>query len=462
MNPNTSLERKLKRKPLAGKKVVVACSGGKDSIALLFCLCRLRQELSLTLFAAHFNHGLRGEESDRDERFVTAFCEKEGVPLFLGREDVYALAKEKKLSLETAAREARYRFLFSVSKDADWIVTAHTASDQAETVLFHLLRGTGIKGLRGIWETRGKLFRPILSVTEQEVREYLDVYAVPYVEDSTNASEAYTRNRIRRRVLPELKALNPAFEESVLRLAASAAEDEEYLSSLAGEGLQKALLDGRLQKDVMLTLPLPVRKRVLALYLESKGLSVTWEGLQRANDLLLKPGSRLSIGEGFLFFDGESCYYQKKETHAPVCFLLTPEAGIWKETGVFFGEKGACQLKYRLFSPEEWDLEEKIHKNHYIFYLNYDTIHGKLFLRNRMAKDRIRLQKRRSRTLKKLYSEAHLTQNQRAKALLLSDDLGVCWAQFLGPDQRAAQAAGHTVCAGILEKTGKEDGYENG
>ena len=461
MNPKTSFERKLRWEPLVGKKVVVACSGGKDSIALLSCLCGLREELSLTLFAAHFNHGLRGEESDRDEKFVASFCEKEGVPLFLGREDVKAFAKEKKLSLEAAAREVRYRFLFSVSEDADWILTAHTASDQAETVLFRLIRGSGLKGLRGILETRGKLFRPMLSITEEEVREYLTAFSIPYVEDSTNACESYTRNRIRHRILPEIRKINPSFEDSVLRLVASASEDEEYLSSLAEDGLKKALLNGRLRRDVLISLPLPVRKRVLSLYFAKEGLSVTWDGLYQANALLQKPGSRLSIGEGFLLFDGESCYYQKEETIKPVSFLLTPESGIWKETCGFVKENEIYRLRYRLFSAEEWASQEKIHKNYYIFSLNYDTIHGKLFLRNRIPGDRIRLEKRRNRTLKKLFSETHLSPKQRRETLLLSDEMGVCWVEGFGPDERVKKTERCTVCAGVLEKSGKEDENEN-
>ena len=424
MNPKTSFERKLRWEPLVGKKVVVACSGGKDSIALLSCLCGLREELSLTLFAAHFNHGLRGEESDRDEKFVASFCEKEGVPLFLGREDVKAFAKEKKLSLEAAAREVRYRFLFSVSKDADWILTAHTASDQAETVLFRLIRGSGLKGLRGILETRGKLFRPMLSITEEEVREYLTAFSIPYVEDSTNACESYTRNRIRHRILPEIRKINPSFEDSVLRLAASASEDEEYLSSLAEDGLKKALLNGRLRRDVLISLPLPVAKTGLVPLFCERGAIGDLGWTLSGERLASKTGKPPQYRRGVFAFRRGKLLLSKRRNYKPVSFLLTPESGIWKETCGFVKENEIYRLRYRLFSAEEWASQEKIHKNYYIFSLNYDTIHGKLFLRNRIPGDRIRLEKRRNRTLKKLFSETHLSPKQRRETLLLSDEMG--------------------------------------
>lgn len=162
-----------------GDTVICAVSGGADSVAMLFALYLLREKLGITLEAAHFNHNLRGEESLRDETFVRELCARYEIPLHVASGEIHPGKK----GLEAAARDARYAFLESLPGK---IATAHTADDNAETILMHLVRGTGLKGLGGIAPQRGKLIRPMLGITRREVEDFLAEWHLPHVEDSTN------------------------------------------------------------------------------------------------------------------------------------------------------------------------------------------------------------------------------------------------------------------------------------
>ena len=183
----------------AGDRVICAVSGGADSMAMLWCLHCLKSELSIRVEAAHFNHRLRGAESDRDEAFVREFCASHGIALTVGAanpEDYGASG------VEETARRLRYAFFETL--DCDRLAPAHTADDNAETVLVNLLRGTGLRGLCGIPPVRGRIVRPLLFARRQNILDYLRTEGVAFVEDSTNGQDAYLRNRLRHHVLPLL------------------------------------------------------------------------------------------------------------------------------------------------------------------------------------------------------------------------------------------------------------------
>lgn len=207
-----------------GGTLICAVSGGADSIALLFGAYLLREKLGIDLAAAHFNHHLRGTESDGDEAFVRDFCARYDIPFYSGGAQVTAGAK----GLEAAAREARYAFLRTLPGT---VATAHTADDNAETVLLHLLRGTGLKGLGGITPVQGNVIRPMLDITRQEVDAFLEEYALPHREDSSNAGDRFLRNRIRHEVMPLLKRENPSFARSASAMARRLRRDEEFLAA---------------------------------------------------------------------------------------------------------------------------------------------------------------------------------------------------------------------------------------
>ena len=209
-----------------GDHIICAVSGGADSVALLFAMYLLKEKLDIRLSAAHFNHNLRGEESNRDEQFVRDFCSHYEIPLLVGS----AKVTSGKKGLEAAARDARYSYLRSLPGK---IATAHTSDDNAETVLLHLIRGTGLKGLGGIAPISGCVIRPMLSATRQDVENFLQEWSLPHIEDSSNQTDAFLRNRLRHHVIPLLTQENPQFAENTSATALRLRLDEACLSQAA-------------------------------------------------------------------------------------------------------------------------------------------------------------------------------------------------------------------------------------
>lgn len=235
-----------------GDGVLVALSGGADSVCLLHSLLKLEKELGITVFAAHLNHMIRGKEAERDERFVTDFCRKNKVKLFKKSVDVPKLAKELGLSCEEAGRKARYNFFDEIKQKEkiSKIATAHNKNDRAETVLMRIIRGTGIDGLSGIPKTReGGIIRPLLNVSREEIEAYAKENGLEYCTDSTNLKNDYTRNRIRNELIPYLKEnFNPAVVDALVRFSEVAAEDAEFLNAYA-KRLYKRINNPLPQKD---------------------------------------------------------------------------------------------------------------------------------------------------------------------------------------------------------------------
>lgn len=218
-----------------GKRICVALSGGVDSVVLLHVLYSQAAQFGYSLCAVHCEHGIRGEESKKDARFVQKFCDRLGVPLYPFEADCVALAKEKKESLETAARAFR-RGVFQRlidEKKADYIATAHHLDDEAETVLFRLSRGTALAGVKGMVELNGFYFRPLLPYTKAEILRYAEENGLLYRTDETNFQTEYTRNKLRLSVLPELEKAVPGAAKNLARFALIAGEDDEYLTRVS-------------------------------------------------------------------------------------------------------------------------------------------------------------------------------------------------------------------------------------
>ncbi len=229
-----------------GDRVIVAVSGGADSMALLSVLHRLRDDLAIELVAAHLNHGLRGRDADEDAALVKRVAEASGLPYFDKKVDVGALAKRKGLSLEDAARRERYAFFYHLLRQvpADKIATGHQMHDQAETVMLNLLRGTGSRGLRGIVPVRNQvLIRPCLKISRAEILDFLEQEGIPYREDESNQSELFRRNQIRHDLLPHLKQFNPRIEERLHDLAEIMRVENDFLEAQTALNLEKCQPD---------------------------------------------------------------------------------------------------------------------------------------------------------------------------------------------------------------------------
>jgi tRNA(Ile)-lysidine synthase len=230
----------LKKQEMArpGDRVGVAVSGGADSVALLLLLLELRGKLGIVLSVVHFNHKLRGKASDADEAFVAKLAAKHGLEFHAASVDVAKKAKKERANLEDAARRARYDYFRSLAESGACgrIAVAHTADDQAETVLAHLLRGTGLTGLGGIHPVAGAVVRPLLNVRRSELRRYLRARKQTWREDATNRDTKRMRARIRKKLLPFLeKQFNPGIVSHLSALAELARRDEAFLQALARE-----------------------------------------------------------------------------------------------------------------------------------------------------------------------------------------------------------------------------------
>lgn len=242
-----------------GDHVVCAVSGGGDSVALLYAMKLLSQKLQITVSAAHFNHHLRGEESDADEDFVRAFCLRHDIDLQVGSGNIIPGKK----GLEAAARNARYTFLRSLPGK---IATAHTADDNAETVLLHMVRGTGLKGLGGISPVNGNVIRPLLGATRQDVLAFLQEFHLQYVNDSSNETDQFLRNRLRHHVMPLMRQENPRLSENLSAMALRLRRDEQILSQLAQAHMTNDV-------EALKQMPDGLRSRVLTALLEDCGVA---------------------------------------------------------------------------------------------------------------------------------------------------------------------------------------------
>ena len=288
-----------------GDHVLVAVSGGPDSLSLLHALWSEREARGLTAVeAAHLNHGLRGSESAAEAAWVSAWCEERGIPCHVGLADVATLARGSKRSKQEAARAARYAFLATVAAriGATKIATGHTRDDQVETVLMNILRGTGLDGLRGIPARRGRFVRPLLDVSRAEIEDYCAAHGLEPRRDPSNLSaDAYTRNRVRLELLPLLvRDYSPAVAGSLLRLSDIAGRDLDYLQTQADAALAEAtrahdvfrlVLDRAALAELHPALLRHVLRRGIV-SLRGTGEGVTYEHVEWACRAVATPASR--------------------------------------------------------------------------------------------------------------------------------------------------------------------------
>ena len=391
-----------------GDTVICAVSGGADSVAMLFALYLLREKLGITLEAAHFNHNLRGEESLRDETFARELCARYEIPLHVASGEI----RPGKKGLEAAARDARYAFLESLPGK---IATAHTADDNAETILMHLVRGTGLKGLGGIAPQRGKLIRPMLGITRREVEDFLAEWHLPHVEDSTNETDAFLRNRLRHHVMPLLAAENPRIAENLSQLALRLREDEACLSQLSSyETLPEV--------ETLRTLPSAVRSRMLERFLKENGVREPEDvHIAQAEALVFSDSPSASAA----FPGGVTLSRQYGHLTAnPTGEAFTPVTLTCPGSAEAAGIRITCEPAGELAQSE-----------------NLLTVcpSGKISIRPRQTGDKIRLSGG-SKSLKKLFIDRKIPAADRERIPVVCDETGILGVYSIGVNlDRAAQ-----------------------
>lgn len=259
----------------SGDSIVVALSGGADSVALLHALNSVKEKYNLTIYACHLNHLIRGVEADRDEQFVRRLCDKLGIELFVKRVDVPALAKEHKTSLELCGRNVRYKFFAELAHKLNAkIATAHTASDNVETVLFNIARGTSVTGLCGIKPVRDYIIRPLILASRKDVEQYCNENVLDFVTDSTNLTDDYTRNNIRHNAVPTLATVNPDLESAVARMCMSMTDIKEYIDKISFKEINKCKTEYGYSCDKLLSLDNAILTNVLFLIAKEHGADV--------------------------------------------------------------------------------------------------------------------------------------------------------------------------------------------
>jgi tRNA(Ile)-lysidine synthase len=296
-----------------GDRVVVALSGGPDSVALLHVLASLKTSYGIDLHAAHLEHGIRGEESIEDMRFVERLSSDLGVPLTTRHENVPELARTQKMSVEATARKVRYAFFDRLLEETGFnkIATGHNANDRAETVLLNILRGSAVAGLTGIRPAaQGRVVRPLIESTREEIVAHLEESGIAYRLDSSNLDGRYERNRVRQVLMPLIeKEFNPKIVESLARTANVFSMLDEYLKTRAGEVLRACSKSGPDRTTIELGpfMEVPRVMRLFSLYLVLRSLEgdrqvASFENLSAVLGLAegSRSGSRIDVGSGIV------------------------------------------------------------------------------------------------------------------------------------------------------------------
>ncbi len=260
---------------IEGETVAVATSGGIDSMALLHYLSSVKSEYNFNVVCLNVEHGIRGEQSKSDSKFVKDYCAEKGIPCLFYEVNCAKYAEKNKLSLEEGARKLRYECFYDALKGGkcDKVATAHHLSDNAESILFNLFRGAGAKGISGIERINGKIIRPFLSVKKEEIENYVSENGIPFVVDQTNFDTDYTRNYIRHEILPKIEKVFPEAKESICRTAEIIKADDKFLTDLA----ENIVECGENSVKVNVDADFPVFSRATIIALKYLGVKKDWE-----------------------------------------------------------------------------------------------------------------------------------------------------------------------------------------
>jgi len=413
--------------------LLVCVSGGADSMCLLEALLESLRTKKFVVGAAHFNHRLRGSESDRDEAFVREHCIARGVPFFPGGGDVRMYASRNGLGLEEAARDMRYGFFFETAEKtgAERIATAHTMDDNTETMLLNLVRGTGTNGLSGIPPVRDNIIRPMLHVSRDEVMRFVAERAIPYVEDSTNSQEIHTRNRIRHSVVPVLKDINPRLNDAAAVAAELMRDDEDLISDIADLFISECCVGLTADAADLAVLPVSVSRRVIRkLY----GGSLSFKHVKSVLALCAQenPSASLSLPGMTVYREYERVVFSPEQVAAAEGFAPVFPADGNSVVILGLGLRISCTA---VVYDDGFDI---IDESFTSFIFKSIDICGKITVRPRREGDTIRLLGQgNTKTLKKLFIERRVPARKRAQIPVIADDNGVLAVYGIGIGDRA-------------------------
>ena len=458
----THLVRTVRQQQLfiPGHHILVAVSGGPDSMALLSLLHRLVRSWRLTLTAIHCNYGLRGPEADGDESFVDTFCRERGLPLVIHRP--LLVKRRRRSSLQAIARDARYDFMRHLAREvgADRIAVGHTANDQAETVLMWLLRGAGTAGLAGMpYFREDRIIRPLLAATREEVLSYLDGEGLTYRRDSSNEKLLYHRNRIRKELLPVMTRLAPAAVRVLQRQADLLREDEQYLEQLTRTCMQTFVTHDsggvqRIDCRAFIEFPVALQRRLIRAVLrtyDEAGCGSSVRVVESIRDLFLRgrSGARLSLKQAFVILDqgmvrfspGKGRNESDRIDHerSEIRPVPVPSTIVWARTN----QKIHVQLTTRRAAD---GLEKSPLRTIAVF--DADQCSEPLVVRTWQAGDRFFPQgmKGKSKKLQDFFTDMKVPRRVRRTVPLLLSPEGILWVVGMRQDERFVVRDGTRRC----------------
>ncbi len=414
----TVLEHNMLEK---GDTVGVGLSGGADSVALLHFLTVNKEHFGVkNIKAVHVHHGIRGDEADRDLDFSQKLCERLGVELVSFHLDVPKEAQKTGEGIEECARRLRYDCFSRVG--CDKFATAHNLNDNAETFIFNLTRGAGLKGLCGIPYIRENYIRPLLDCTRAEIEEYLQKNNLDFVTDSTNLSDDYTRNKIRHNILPQLLEINPVFYKSFLKCSVSLNEAEDYLSQIANDLIFKAKNQECYDCKELLNCHNALKNKAIALILKEQNVkNISREQILAVANIIENGGIANLGGNVTAFAERQKLYFNQSKTVESFCenTEIVPKI-VNLPTGT-----------YSINILDKKDLQN-LNRKAIDKFIDYDKISNVVTFRNRLEGDKYKPAGRDTKTLKKLFNERKIPVSKRSKMLILADGDQIAWTEFFG------------------------------
>ena len=405
--------------------ILVGLSGGADSSALLLMLKAYSESSGAKIYAAHLNHGIRGEEADRDERFCKSLAESLGVTFFSLKLDIPAMARQSGESVECEARNARYCFFSQLMRENNIpiLATAHNADDNLETVIFNLSRGAGLSGLCGIPEVRltdgGVVIRPILSMEKRDIIAFCNEHNINYVTDSTNLVNDYTRNKIRNQIIPILKEINSGVIKNTSRATEALKDDSAYLKNATADFIAKECKDYSLSVGVVgSTPPSIINRALISIYADiSGGESLEATHVSAIKELSKRgvPHSSTSLPMGIeaVIEADRLCFIRKKEQKQISEFNVTLKDGV----NAIDGAEIDIFINIEPYS-------KNIYKKSILLTIDSAKINGALVARCRQAGDKI-LSGKLHKSLKKLFNEKKIPLELRERIPVICDDNGI-------------------------------------
>ena len=385
-----------------GDKIIVALSGGADSVTLLDMLYSVKELYNLKIYASHINHGLRGEEADRDENFCKILCKIYNTELFVKKADIKILAKEQKISEELCGRNVRYSYFEELSQNLSAkIATAHTASDNIETLLFNITRGSSVTGAGAITPKRGNIIRPLIMLTREDIEQYCEQNNLEYVTDSTNLTDDYTRNKIRHQVIPVLKQINPQLELSAFHFSESARETAEYINIQTEKAIENAKCEYGYNCKSLLNNSNAILKNTVSLICKKhSGITPEYKHIELILEVLHNNGA-VSIGNGY---------------------NAVSKQGILRIIGNV--ENINCNPIL---------LKGDTTFNNYTIKIDNSLSENKITLRTRNNTDKFTYFKRNiTKPLRKVMNEMKIPSELRDNLILIAEDETVLWCELIG------------------------------